>query len=114
MSTRTGRKYLSGTAKRTRYDAGLAIMDPPEPEQPEHEPALTTDPFNTEDLLWGTYGYTTFLATQWAQRTDEKLDSIAADIYDQADRINQLIIVLGVWFLITLAAMGGLLVAVLR
>lgn len=96
-------KYLSGTTD-TDFQSGRATVD---------ESPLEQDPFGLQDPLWGIYGDARYLA-DWSQKTDERFDALNANIYDLAERFNQLIIILALWFILTVSALAALIIVDIR
>ena len=95
--------------KRTRYEFGTAEADFQPGRASVDEVSPMEDPLALSDPLWGIYGDCRYL-TDWSKRTDERLDALSADMYDLADRMNQLIVILALWFILTVAALGALII----
>ena len=69
--------------------------------------------YSGEDVMWGVYGMTEWLAHTWSATTDERLDALITVTNDLGDRMHLLARLVVVALCTTIAAVGALLGAVL-
>jgi len=98
MTVNTKRRNKRYVSVRTDpgYTGGVVPMADAEPEQP----ALTADaPYR---------GYLQWLANDWTIATDERLETMNADLYDLGDRMNQLIIMVCTGMIVIIVGVAAL------
>ena len=108
-------RYVKGNSgKPIMYPVGRAtVADSAELADLEQPPPIDP-PLTVSDACFQCWRLTDYLANDWSRTTDQRLDAIAADTFDLADRVNQSLIIVVAAFLIIAVGLAAMLIMMLQ